>query len=125
MIKLDPTKAYYLGDLSDEQLKEVIHYINNDKYMHTAIIFKSNYVIKEIRRRIDYNYDEVYLSTNRTLNTWGLYSKDYWGRQEINALTLFQDKNKRIADIQVRIQELNNELIELDNEMRELTYGKY
>lgn len=33
-------------------------------------------------------------------------------------------KNERIAQIQLRIQELNNELIELDEEMRTLTYGK-
>ena len=34
------------------------------------------------------------------------------------------DKNERIAQIQVRIQQLNNELIELDEEMRKLTYDK-
>lgn len=34
------------------------------------------------------------------------------------------DKDKRIAQIQVRIQQLNNELIELDEEMRKLSYDK-
>ena len=33
-------------------------------------------------------------------------------------------KNQRIAQIQLRIQELNNELIDLDEEMRKFTYDK-
>lgn len=116
-MKLDTTKVYYLGDLSDEQLEELRKYLINNT-IHAMVFLLDIELIKD---KI-YTKDFV-LATNEYFKTWGLYSKDYYGREVVNALTLF-DKNERIAQIQLRIQELNNELIDLDEEMRTLTYGK-
>lgn len=95
-MKLDTTKVYYLGDLSDEQLQ----YFN--KMFGKKIDLERTSLISFI----DNNWHLTFATT----------------RAKTNALTLF--KNERIAQIQLRIQELNNELIELDEEMRTLTYGK-
>ena len=99
MIKLDTTKVYYLGDLSDEQLEELRKESKINK-LNTELI----------------SYDDF---GKCWLNTFHHYIS------KTNALTLFEtNKNERIAQIQLRIQELNNELIELDEEMRKLTYDK-
>ena len=101
-MKLDTIKVYYLGDLSDEQ-KEVLA-----KNIGLKIQLCHNDQIKY--SFYDEKWEYMFWST----------SSDY-----INALTLFtQTKNERIAQIQLRIQELNNELIELDEEMGKLTYDK-
>lgn len=115
-MKLDTTKVYYLGDLSDEQLNELIKHLRNNT-IHAMIFKLDRELIKERIKIKGY-----VLTTNKDCKTWGLYSEDYWGMYLTNALTLF--KNERIAQIQLRIQELNNELIELDEEMRKLTYEK-
>ena len=101
-MKLDTTKVYYLGDLSDEQFS----------------------VIKE---SLPIKFKDVSLSTILSTNGMLSYSEKTWWHNDrynkspvVNALNLF--KNERIAQIQLRIQELNNELIELDEEMRKLTY---
>ena len=44
--------------------------------------------------------------------------------RKLKDMKLDVTKDERIAQIQLRIQELNNELIELDEEMRKLTYDK-
>ena len=80
--------------------------------------------LKNLSRIKKYIENNEHLATNEYFKTWGLYSKDYYGREVVNALIPFKYKNERIAQIQLRIQELNNELIELDEEMRTLTYGK-
>ena len=85
-MKLDTTKVYYLGDLSDEQLERF------NRMFGKKIDLERTPLISFID------------------NNWHLTF--YTTRAKTNALTLF--KNERIAQIQLRIQELNNELIELD-----------
>lgn len=96
-MKLDKTKVYYVGDLSNEQ-KEELRKESKINKLNTELI----------------SYDDF---GKCWLNSFHHYLP------KTNALTLF-DKNERIAQIQLRIQELNNELIELDEEMRKLTYEK-
>ena len=96
----DPTKVYYLGNLSDEQRKELI---TKNVGIHYKSISDANFLEY-------YNYVWNFVPYKENLSHF------------INALTL-SNSNQRIVEIQVHIQELNNELIELDNEMRELTYG--
>ena len=100
MIKLYTTKVYYLGDLSDEQKEELLNNISLRD-------------VPSYNQQIKYSfYDEKW-----EYKYWSTSSKP------INAITLFnKSKNERIAQIQLRIQELNNELIDLDEEMRKLTY---
>lgn len=89
-MKLDTTKAYYLGDLSNEQYFEAL------KLFNIRTLFRTNHVFWD-------------LDSFKATNLRNRLDSD------INALTLFtQTKNERIAEIQLRIQELNNELIELD-----------
>ena len=109
-MKLDTTKVYYLGDLSDKQKEELLtelrcvdnelawkYFCPNSIYLAYSGEWYEGYDLDEMREDLDNHYPLV------------------------NALTLF-DKDERIAQIQLRIQELNNELIELDEEMRTLTY---
>ena len=109
-MKLDTTKVYYLGDLSDEQLQKVLEYLKSigDFTTFSLDLFKI-YMNQDERKSLSY-YEE--------LDGWSWCSNE----NSVNALTLFKDE--RIAQIQLRIQELNNELIELDEEMRKLTYDK-
>ena len=109
-MKLDTTKVYYLGDLSDEQLEKVLEYLKSvgDFTKFSLDLFKI-YMNQDERKSLSY-YEE--------LDGWSWCSNE----NSVNALTLFKDE--RIAQIQLRIQELNNELIELDEEMRKLTYDK-
>ena len=105
-MKLDTTKVYYLGDLSDEQLEQVYFYCEFNNTHFSEFKNKANYIIFCDWWIIGTNMRDV-------RNTENI----------INAKELFNWKNnKRIAQIQLRIQELNNELIELDEEMRKLTY---
>ena len=113
-MKLDTTKVYYLGDLSDEQKRELLirlrhidnalayrHFCPSTIYLMYSGEWYEGFDLDDMREDLDNNYPLV------------------------NALTLFtQTKDERIAQIQLRIQELNNELIELDEEMRKLTYDK-
>ena len=98
MIKLYPTKVYYLGNLSDEQRKELIT-------KNVGIHYKSDSDANFLEY---YNYVWNFVPYKENLSHF------------INALTLLYS-NQRIAQIQLRIQELNNELIELDEEIRKLT----
>ena len=114
-MKLDTTKVYYLGDLSNEQLEKVLEYLKSvDDFSKFNLDMFKKYLKQDNRKSLSY-YNEF--------EGWS------WCNNEnaINAITLFtQSKDERIAQIQLqlRIQELNNELIELDEEMRTLTYGK-
>lgn len=112
-MKLDTTKIYYLGDLSDKQLEELLEYLKSvDDFSKFNLDMFKKYLKQDNRKSLSY-YNEF--------EGWS------WCNNEnaINALTLFtQTKDERIAQIQLRIQELNNELIKLDEEMRTLTYGK-
>lgn len=118
-MKLDTTKVYYLGDLSNEQLNKLIKHLRNNT-THDMVFQLDRRLIKD-----SIKIKGSVLATNKDCKTWGLYPKYYWGRYLTNALTLFtQTKDERIAQIQLCIQELNNELIELDEEMRKLTYDK-
>ena len=112
-MKLDTIKIYYLGDLSDEQLEKVLEYLKSvDDFSKFNLDMFKKYLKQDNRKSLSY-YNEF--------EGWS------WCNNEnaINAITLLkQTKKKRIAQIQLRIQELNNELIELDEEMRKLTYGK-
>ena len=109
-MKLDTTKFYYLGDLSNEQLEKVLEYLKSvDDFSEFNLDMFKKYLKQDNRKSLCY-YKEF--------DGWS------WCNNEnaINALTLFKDE--RIAQIQLRIQELNNELIDLDEEMRKLTYDK-
>ena len=113
-MKLNTTKAYYLGDLSDEQLEKILQHL---KYLDGFDGFND----------MDLNSFKKYLNQDDRKSL--CYYKEFEGwswcnnENSINALTLFTPtKNERIAQIQLRIQELNNELIELDEEMRKLSY---
>ena len=111
-MKLDTTKVYYLGDLSDEQKRELLielrcidkpsawrFFFQNSIYLMYNGEWYEGFDLDDMREDLDNNYPLV------------------------NALILFdKTKDERIAQIQLRIQELNNELIELDEEMRKLTY---
>ena len=110
-MKLDTTKVYYLGDLSDEQLQKVLEYLKSigDFTKFSLDLFKI-YMNQDERKSLSY-YEE--------LDGWSWCSNE----NSVNAISLL-DPNYRISEIQVRIQELNNELIELDEEMRRLTYDK-
>ena len=111
-MKLDTTKVYYLGDLSDEQLQEIQDYLNE-------INPKARYLTaKEQREEFSYN---IYLMCGKIENDWHFTSYVSENKEFTNALTLFKHKNERIVQIQLRIQELNNELIDLDEEIRQLT----
>lgn len=110
-MKLDTTKVYYLGDLSDEQLEKILEHLKYlDNFSDVNIHMFKRYLNQDNRKSLHY-YKEF------EGWTWGC------NENSTNALTLF-DYNERIAQIQLRIQELNNELIDLDEEMRTLTYGK-
>jgi len=112
-MKLDTTKVYYLGDLSDEQLQKIQYYLNE-------INPKGKYLTAK-KQREEFSHN-IYLMCGKIENDWYFTSYVSENKEFTNALTLF--KNERIAQIQLRIQELNNELIELDEEMRKLTYDK-
>lgn len=182
-MKLDTTKVYYLGDLSDEQLdillndlgfktwskgkKRFLFLVDNkwcvsdlmygmsDSIINALTLFtqKINYDII-LDEKTYYNLDgiskEQYEELQNEYNNYekfciidlpnpsneklddnlclGKFSKEWMvfyttkkNKKEFKNITdLFN--NRRIAFIQLRIQELNNELIELDEEMRKLTY---
>lgn len=114
-MKLDKTKVYYLGDLSDEQLE-----ILGEWYETVKVDSQSSGVdiiwFKTYYKTLYFAYTE---SDNEYI--WGFCNELNISKPTVNALTLFtQTKYERIAQIQLRIQELNNELIELDEEMRKL-----
>ena len=109
MIKLYTTKIYYLGDLSDKQKEELLtelrcvdnelawkYFCPNSIYLAYSGEWYEGHDLYEMRKDLDNNYPLI------------------------NALALLYS-NQRIAQIQLRIQELNNELIELDEEIRKLT----
>ena len=108
-MKLDTTKIYYLGDLSDKQLEELLEYLKSvDDFSKFNLDMFKKYLKQDNRKSLSY-YNEF--------EGWS------WCNNEnaINALTLFtQTKDERIAQIQLRIQELNNELIEVDKKLRDL-----
>lgn len=114
-MKLDTTKVYYLGDLSDKQLLEFARYFD-ENLIHETQTKRGTYEwLYGLKNDCYFIYDEY--------ETWCFEDIEDVHCKPINALTLFtQTKNEHIAQIQVRIQELNNELIELDEEMRKLTY---
>lgn len=115
-MKLDTTKIYYLGDLSDDELQKLQDYLN-------VINPKAKYLTAK-KQIEEFSYN-IYLMCGKIENDWYFTSYVSENKDFTNALTLFtQTKNERIAQIQLRIQELNNELIDLDEEMRTLTYGK-
>ena len=115
-MKLDTTKVYYLGDLSDEQLQEIQDYLNETNP-------KAKYLTAK-KQREEFSHN-IYLMCGKIENDWYFTSYVSENKEFTNALTLFtQTKDERIAQIQLRIQELNNELIDLDEEMRKLTYDK-
>ena len=102
-MKLDTTKVYYLGDLSDEQLQEIQDYLNE-------INPKAKYLTAK-KQREEFSHN-IYLMCSKIENDWYFTSYVSENKEFTNALTLFKDE--RIAQIQLRIQELNNELIDLD-----------
>lgn len=115
MKKLDKTKVYYLGDLNDEQLLKFAKWYET---VRTALqvegidlFWLKKYSNKRLFSYYFHEADNEYL--------WG------FGNDKVNdftnAITLF-DKNDRIIEIQLRIQELNNEILELDEELTRLTY---
>ena len=117
MKKLDTTKAYYLGDLSDEQLLEFAKYFDENLIHETQFKDGTYEWLYGLKNNCYFVYSEY--------ETWVFEDIEDVYCKPINALTLFtQTKDERIAEIQLRIQELNNELIELDEEMRKLTYDK-
>ena len=103
MKKLDTTKVYYLGDLSDEQKGKLLEHLIlvDNEFVYTKFSPNTMYLMHKYEWREGYDLDDMrnYLDNDYPL---------------VNALTLFtQTKDERIAQIQLRIQELNNELIEL------------
>ena len=113
MKKLDTTKVYYLGDLSDEQLLEFAKYFDENLIHETQSKDGTYEWLYGLKNDCYFIYNEY--------ETWCFEDIEDVYSKPINALTLF-DKDERIAQIQLRIQELNNELIDLDEEMRKLSY---
>lgn len=109
MKNLYKTEVYYLGDLSDKQESKLLSYLQEiEPESDWSWIFDSTKYIY---------FDEEWIESDVVIHP-STDSKDV-----INALTLFQtNKNDRIIEIQLRIQELNNEILELDDELTRLTY---
>lgn len=108
-MKLDTTKVYYLGDLSDEQKEEILEHLRlvDSEFAWKRFCPGTIYLMHSGEWYEGFDLDKM---REELYNDCPL----------VNALTLFKDE--RIAQIQIRIQGLNNELIELDEEMRKLTY---
>ena len=107
MKKLDTTKVYYLGDLSDEQLLEFAKYFDENLIHETQFKDGTYEWLHELKNNCYFVYSEY--------ETWVFEDIEDVYCKPINALTLFtKTKDERIAEIQLRIQELNNELIDLD-----------
>lgn len=96
MKKLDKTKVYDLRDLSNEQYVKLFDIVGERSLLKHYFLFFNG---------IEWRYTSIKMKPDR------------------NALTLFEtNKNDRIIEIQLRMQELNNEILELYEELTRLTY---